>query len=65
MTTKTNSKPQQDIDYQVGENVLIESEEHGKKIIGCIEEIDNMDKSFTYTLFVNAKESLQRQYYHG
>jgi len=51
--------------WSVGENVLIDSEEHGKKVVGSIEELDDNSGTFTYTLLVNSKESLQSEYYHG
>ncbi|KAL4484573.1 hypothetical protein ABPG74_019750 [Tetrahymena malaccensis] len=52
-------------DYQIGDNVLINSEEHKKKVVGCIEEIDESDRTFTYGLYVYSKDIPLKQYYHG
>ncbi|EAR87149.1 transcription factor S-II, central domain protein (macronuclear) [Tetrahymena thermophila SB210] len=52
-------------DYQVGDNVQINSEEHKKKVVGCIEEIDESDRTFTYGLYVYSKDIPLKQYYHG
>lgn len=52
-------------EYQVGDNVLINSEELKKKVVGCIQEIDERDRTFIYGLYVYSKDIPLKQYYHG